>query len=326
MKAKTILKLSLLFMILGLISCEKDSSEVVPLDQEETFILKNLELSSESDPLEIPELVYIPCGIPQVFELWSFEGMRYGTVTVYNDNEFLYIQYDILSSLAQEGWGILQTYLFVGKYEDWPYPGVDPGSGWQNDPVIVIEPHTGNPATVVRMVPIAEWMEEYCFVIATKAKLNNPAGANPNPRAFINLNGELSYIWDNEYCLEKCLGTGTIGYWKNHPDAWPVDEITIGDVTYAKNDAIGIMKTPGKGDKTYDLFTQLVAAKLNVLIGNNSECINDGIDTADGWMSMYGPVGNGIKAKSDAWKEIESIHKLLDDYNNGLLCAPHRDD
>ena len=29
------------------------------------------------------------------------------------------------------------------------------------------------------------------------------------------------------------------------------------------------MKEPTKGDKTYNMFEQLVAAKLNVLIGND---------------------------------------------------------
>ena len=59
-------------------------------------------------------------------------------------------------------------------------------------------------------------------------------------------------------------GTGTPGYWKNHPEAWPVDEITIGGVTYTKVEAIAIMNTPEKGDKTYTMFSALVAATLNV--------------------------------------------------------------
>jgi len=120
--------------------------------------------------------------------------------------------------------------------------------------------------------------------------------------------------------------TGTPGYWKNHPEAWPVEEITIGSVTYTKEEAIAIMNTPEKGDKTYTLFRALVAAKLNVLIGNDSGCIQDTIDAADEWMANYGPVGNGVKAggKNSPWREAEPLYKILDDYNNGLLCAPSR--
>ena len=80
-----------------------------------------------------------------------------------------------------------------------------------------------------------------------------------------------------------------------------------------------------KGDKTYNMFLQLVAAKLNVLIGNEDICIADTIDAADIWMATYGPVGSGVAAKTDAWKIGEPLHEMLDQYNNGELCAPERD-
>jgi hypothetical protein len=116
-------------------------------------------------------------------------------------------------------------------------------------------------------------------------------------------------------------GTGTPGYWKNHPEAWPVDSITIGGVTYAKADAIAIMQMPVAGDKTYTMFDALVAAKLNVLIGNSSSCIADTIAAADAWMATYGPVGHGVSASSAAWKLGEPLYYQLDQYNNGYLCA-----
>ena len=76
--------------------------------------------------------------------------------------------------------------------------------------------------------------------------------------------------------------------------------------------------------KTTNMFEQLVAAKLNVLIGNDASCIAADIAAADTWMAAR-PVGSGVKANSDAWKNSGSdLHGDLDDYNNGLLCAPHR--
>jgi len=120
-------------------------------------------------------------------------------------------------------------------------------------------------------------------------------------------------------------GTGGSGYWKNHPEAWPVDEVTIGGVIYTKEEAINIFKMPG-GDKTYTIFRALVSAKLNVLIGNDDSCIAYTISEADVWMETYRPVGSGIHAKSDAWKEGEPLYCKLDDYNNGELpCAHSRD-
>jgi hypothetical protein len=120
-------------------------------------------------------------------------------------------------------------------------------------------------------------------------------------------------------------GTGTPGYWKNHPEAWPVEEITIGGLTYAKEDAIATIKTPERGDKTYTMFRALVAAKLNVLIGNDDSCIAATITAADEWMAMYGPAGSGVAGDSPAWMGGEPLYEMLDAYNNGLLCAPARD-
>lgn len=119
-------------------------------------------------------------------------------------------------------------------------------------------------------------------------------------------------------------GTGTPGYWKNHPEAWPVEQIDIGGTTYTKEEAIGIMWMKKSGDKSLTLFAALVCAKLNVVLGNNSSCVDNTITLADAWMSMY-PAGSVIEGSSSAWMIGEPLYIVLDSYNNGLLCAPHRD-
>lgn len=119
-------------------------------------------------------------------------------------------------------------------------------------------------------------------------------------------------------------GTGTIGYWKNHPEAWPSSSIVIGGRLYTRDEAILLMASPGGGDKTYDLFAQLVAAQLNVDVGNASECIDDVLYYGHVWLYYY-PPGSNVKASSWAWKKSgDQIHSYLDAYNNGQLCAPHR--
>lgn len=117
----------------------------------------------------------------------------------------------------------------------------------------------------------------------------------------------------------------TPGYWKTHPEAWPVEEITIGGATYSKEEAIAIMEMPVKGDKTYTMFDALVAAKLNVLAGSDDSCVAGIILAADTWMVTYGPVGSGVAAggKTSPWRTGESLYKILDQYNNGELCVPH---
>ncbi|CAA9296961.1 MAG: hypothetical protein AVDCRST_MAG40-101 [uncultured Gemmatimonadaceae bacterium] len=118
-------------------------------------------------------------------------------------------------------------------------------------------------------------------------------------------------------------GTGTPGYWKNHPAAWPVASIVIGGRTYTKAMAISLMQAATKGDKTYNMFEQLVSAKLNVAIGNDASCISAGIAAADSWMARY-PVGSNVSSSSAAWTSISATFTRLDQYNNGRLCAPHR--
>jgi hypothetical protein len=117
-------------------------------------------------------------------------------------------------------------------------------------------------------------------------------------------------------------GTGTLGYWKNHPNAWPVSTISIGGQTYTVSQAIYIMQRINK-DRTTQMFAQLVAAKLNVAIGNDPSCIASTIAWADAWLTTY-PVGSNISGSSAAWAAAEPYHNQLDAYNNGLLCAPHR--
>jgi hypothetical protein len=120
------------------------------------------------------------------------------------------------------------------------------------------------------------------------------------------------------------VGAGTPGYWMNHPEAWPVEEITIGGVTYSKADAIANMFAPSRGDQTYNMFMHLVAAKLNVLSGTDSSCIADTIAAADQWMTDY-PLGSNVRGNNGAWNVGEPLKNTLDAYNNGLLCAPSRD-
>ncbi len=123
--------------------------------------------------------------------------------------------------------------------------------------------------------------------------------------------------------VEPPPGTGTPGYWKNHPDAWPVDEIVIGGATYTKEAAIAALGRPTAGDKRRTLFRSLTAATLNVLVGNDSTCIADTLDAAHDWYAVFG--GSRVRANSPAWREAEPLHETLDAYNNGELCAASRD-
>jgi hypothetical protein len=74
-----------------------------------------------------------------------------------------------------------------------------------------------------------------------------------------------------------------------------------------------------------------VAAKLNAGIGCPTVCpggvdVGATIAAADAWMWLH-PVGSGVSAggPTSPWRQGEPLYILLDQYNNGLLCVPHRD-
>ncbi len=131
-------------------------------------------------------------------------------------------------------------------------------------------------------------------------------------------------------CCCSCAGTGTPGYWKNHPEAWPPPpeediQIRIGRTTYTKEACIEWMKEPTKGDKTLTMFPAYVAAVLNIRTGACCEKIMPVLDKAYSWLQHY-PPGSKIKASSRPWKYGECLYRIMDKYNNGELCAPSRDD
>ena len=120
------------------------------------------------------------------------------------------------------------------------------------------------------------------------------------------------------------VGAGTPGYWKNHPEAWPVDSLSLGGTVYSQDQLIAILGQAKAKDISYALAAQFIAATLNVLNGTDASCISDTLTAADAWLASY-PAGSGVPARSAAWNAGEPLKDTLDDYNNGLLCAPHRD-
>ena len=61
----------------------------------------------------------------------------------------------------------------------------------------------------------------------------------------------------------------TQGYWKNHPNAWPVNSLMLGSQTYTKAELLNILNTPVGGDASLNLAHQLIAAKLNIAAGSD---------------------------------------------------------
>ena len=115
--------------------------------------------------------------------------------------------------------------------------------------------------------------------------------------------------------------TLTQGYWRTHPEAWPVDMLMLGGVPYTKDQLIGVLSTPSRGDATYILAYQLIAATLNVMSGADSSGIATTIANADAWLASVGGLG---KWPTGAERQTGIAYaSQLDAFNNGLSGVPH---
>ena len=124
--------------------------------------------------------------------------------------------------------------------------------------------------------------------------------------------------------VRQGAGTGTPGYWKNHPEAWPVQSLVLGSTTYTKAQLLAILGESKAKDLSYQLASQFIAASLNVANGADGSCITTTLASASAWLGTY-PPGSGVTGSSDAWAVGAPLKNTLDAYNNGLLCAPARD-
>ncbi len=113
------------------------------------------------------------------------------------------------------------------------------------------------------------------------------------------------------------------GYWKNHPQAWPVTELQLGNVTYTQEQLLSIMHEPVRGNGLISLAHHLIATKLNVANGADPSCIQQTIADADTLIGdlVVPPVGDGYLAPRD----VNALKDTLEDYNEGHLCAPSCD-
>ena len=118
----------------------------------------------------------------------------------------------------------------------------------------------------------------------------------------------------------------SMGYWKNHPEAWPVEEIKIGNVTYTKEEALDILWGANARDATKMLAAQLIAAKLNRLAGASASfkywCklvnIDDVISDADAFLIEH-PLGSDPQGEDR--ETALKLKDILDAYNNNQSCS-----
>lgn len=115
--------------------------------------------------------------------------------------------------------------------------------------------------------------------------------------------------------------TYTQGFWKNHPDAWPTNNLSLFD-----EDAMEIFWTKPKGGNAYIILAhQYIAAELNVVNGTSIP-----VEVLDSWyeaqdlLEQYEEEGTIPKKSSDRDWAID-LATILDYYNNGFIGPGHCD-
>lgn len=77
------------------------------------------------------------------------------------------------------------------------------------------------------------------------------------------------------------------GFWKKHPDLWPVSSLVLGDESYSSVELQALLSRPVKGDASLILAGHLIAAKFNLAAGGTSEDLNAAIAMADALLTPF---------------------------------------
>jgi len=120
--------------------------------------------------------------------------------------------------------------------------------------------------------------------------------------------------------IQDC--TYTQGYWKNHPEAWPVGSVTLGTVNYTQAQLLLIFGEPAAGNGLISLAHQLIAAKLNIAQGATPPAgVVAAIASADALIGglVVPPIGAGYLAPSST----SALTGTLDNFNQGITGPGH---
>lgn len=118
------------------------------------------------------------------------------------------------------------------------------------------------------------------------------------------------------------------GYWKNHRERWPVNELQIGDEIYNANELMNLLRGRNPNgsqcgsDSSTALARMLVAAKFSILNGASPQNYADEIEEADEFLADYPP---GSDPRGSRRNRANSLKDDLDCFVNS---RPHgcRDD
>jgi len=118
--------------------------------------------------------------------------------------------------------------------------------------------------------------------------------------------------------------TYTQGFWKNHSDAWPVQNLMLGAVSYNASQLLLILNRPAQGNGLITLAHQLIATKLNIANGADPTAVQQTASVADAMIGglIIPPIGNGYLSPG----QTSNLTDTLTEYNEGTIGPGHCND
>jgi hypothetical protein len=122
-------------------------------------------------------------------------------------------------------------------------------------------------------------------------------------------------------CAGGSSCTYSQGYWRNHPNAWPVTSLTLGTITYQAAELMAILDNPAQGNGLVILTHQLIVAKLNIANGADPSAVQQAITDADNMIGamVVPPIGNGYLLPA----QTRDLTETLTEYNEGTIGPGH---
>jgi hypothetical protein len=119
------------------------------------------------------------------------------------------------------------------------------------------------------------------------------------------------------------------GFWKSHPDSWPVTSIVLGSQTYTRDEAVEILETRvggnGGADASLILARQLIAAKVNIANTSNAASVGAAITQADTLLASFmGKLPYDVHPSSEDGEMMTSLAEMLEAFNQSVpaQCVP----
>jgi hypothetical protein len=172
------------------------------------------------------------------------------------------------------------------------------------------------------------------YLDVVEVAVSVPAGASNVTAQAVSLDKVVGYnsaslVWsfvswelpDPVYEDRGC--TYTQGFWKNHPENWPTNQLSL----YSGRKAMRLLWTPPKKGNAYIILAhQFIAAELNMA---NGASIPEEVDHAwkTGRRILYNYRREESISKTSPHRTLAiAAAKVLDNYNNGLIGPGHCDE